>query len=108
VAFLCWSLLVFALWASYGSGTRTIQGVVTDQDDNRLDHAVVQIESPTRFAIRSCITLSDGSFHFTGLRRDIDYQLTAEFDGVQSNTMRVSKSDSHDQADVWLRIRLGR
>ena len=108
MALLCWSLLVFVLWASSGSTARTVQGIVTDQDDNRLDHAVVQIEDPRRFGIRSYITQSDGSFHFAGLRRDMDYELTAEFDGVRSNVKRVSKVDARDDAEVWLRIRLGR
>jgi Carboxypeptidase regulatory-like domain len=104
------SLLVFLVRASSSShySTRTVQGVVADQHDNRLDHAVVQLDVPATLAIRSCITQSDGAFHFTGLRRDIDYDLRADFDGVRSKTERISKFDSREKVDVWLRIRLGR
>ncbi len=67
---------------------------------------MVQIEDTATLAIRSYVTQADGTFHFSGLRRNTDYEVSAKVSGGRSDTQTVSKFNSRDVVDVVLRIQL--
>lgn len=105
--------LAFLLLATVGSllaqpSTRMVEGVVTDQHSRPVAHAAVQIENNGTLQIRSYITQADGKYHFTGLNGDIDYALTAEYDGLRSHARKLSKFDSHQESKIDLTIPMGK
>jgi geranylgeranyl pyrophosphate synthase len=83
---------------------RSVQGVVTDAADNLLEGAVVQLKDTRTLQIRSFITRQNGSFHFHGLSRDVDYELKADHQGKSSDSRRLSSFDSRSQAVMNLKI----
>jgi hypothetical protein len=86
------------------SNTRSVQGVVTDDGDNPLDGAVVQLKDTKTLQIRSFITKVKGSYHFHGLNPDIDYELKADHQGKSSSSKTLSSFDSRKQAVINLKI----
>ncbi len=88
--------------------TRTVEGVVLDQHSHPVAHAAVQIENDGTLQIRSYITQADGKYHFAGLNGDIDYALTAEYDGLRSHVRKLSKFDSRQDPKIDLTIRFGK
>lgn len=65
-----------------------------DQQDNPVPHAVVQLEDTRTLQVRSFITLDDGTYHFSGLRGDVDYRLKAIFKDTVSAVKTFSVFDS--------------
>ena len=59
------------------ANSRSVMGMVTDADDKPVSGAVVQLKDMRTLQVRSFITLDDGQYHFSGLRIDIDYELSA-------------------------------
>lgn len=103
------ALLAGAVLAVAGAQTtRMAQGVVSDQRSRPLEHAIVQIKDTRSLAIRSYVTQADGAFHFSGLSRDIDYELTADYDGIRSSTHTLSHFDSRDTAEISLTVKLSK
>lgn len=84
--------------------TRSVQGVVTDAQENPVDGAVVQLKDTRTLQIRSFITRKNGTYHFHGLNRDIDYELKADHQGKSSDSRRLSSFDSRRQAVMNLKI----
>jgi hypothetical protein len=76
------------------ANARNVQGVVMDQQDNPVPHAVVQLEDTRTLQVRSFITLDDGTYHFSGLRGDVDYRLKAIFKDTVSAVKTFSVFDS--------------
>ena len=86
------------------TSTRSVQGVVTDGQDNVLEGAVVQLKDTRSLQIRSFITRGNGSYHFHGLSKDVDYEIRADHQGKSSDTRRLSSFDSRAQAVMNLKI----
>jgi hypothetical protein len=84
--------------------TRSVQGIVTDTQENPIEGAVVQLKDTRSLQIRSFITRTNGSFHFHGLNRDVDYELKADHQGRSSDSRRLSSFDSRSQAVMNLKI----
>ena len=84
--------------------TRSVQGVVSDNKDNPLDGAVVQLKDTKTLQIRSFITKQNGTYHFHSLNPDIDYELKAEHQGASSGSKTLSSFDSRKWAVINLKI----
>ena len=84
--------------------TRSVQGVVMDAQENLLEGAVVQLKDTRTLQIRSFITRGNGSYHFHGLSKDVDYEIKADHSGKSSDTRRLSSFDSRPQAVMNLKI----
>src|SRR5579871_5536346 len=80
------------------SNVRTVQGVVTDEADNPISGAVVQLENMKTLQIRSYITKEKGDYFFSDLSTDVDYKLHAENHGMISSTKTLSSFDSRKAA----------
>ena len=83
---------------------RTVQGIVTDQADNPISGAVVQLENMKTLQIRSFITKEKGDYYFSDLSTDIDYKLHAENHGMISTTKTLSSFDSRKAATMNLKV----
>ncbi len=69
------------------SNIRTVQGIVTDEADNPISGAVVQLENLKTLQIRSYITKEKGNYYFGELSTDIDYK------------PQICRKSWHDQLD---------
>lgn len=79
------------------ANSRSAMGTVTGADDKPLTGAVVQLKDMRTLQVRSFITLDDGQYRFSGLRNDIDYELTAK-SGEITATKKLSIFDNRKQA----------
>jgi hypothetical protein len=86
------------------AGTRGVQGTVLGPDDKLVAGAVVQLKDMRTLQVRSFITQDDGSYHFSGLKADIDYQLKADFKGMSSSTKTLSVFDDRKTPIINLKV----
>ena len=103
-------LLSGSAWGQFGkkkdqdSNVRTVQGIVTDEANNPISGAVVQLENMKTLQIRSFITKDKGDFYFGDLSTDVDYKLHAENHGMISSTKTLSTFDSRKAATMNLKV----
>jgi hypothetical protein len=79
------------------ANSRAVMGTVTTADDKLVSGAVVQLKDMRTLQVRSFITLDDGQYHFSGLRIDIDYELSAR-SGDMTATKKLSLFDNRKAA----------
>jgi hypothetical protein len=84
--------------------TRTLQGLVSDADDNPAAGAVVQLKDLHTLQIRSFITKDDGTYHFSGLKTDTDYEVKAQTNGWSSRERTLSTFDSRKNPTINLKL----
>jgi hypothetical protein len=87
------------------NAARTVQGAVTAADGSTVNGGVVQLKNLKTLQIRSFITKDDGTYYFNGLSPDIDYELTAEYQGASSGKKTLSSFDSRKQAIINLQLK---
>lgn len=73
--------------------TRSVKGIVTDEQENPLEGAVVQLKNTKTLQVKSFITDRDGGYYFHGLDTNVDYQLRARLGDAASRTRTVSTFD---------------
>jgi hypothetical protein len=83
---------------------RTVRGVVMDKSDNPLSGSVVFLKNTRTNSVRSSYTDDTGSYRFSGLDPNADYELHAEKEGAKSNTRTVSSFDS--RKDIVLNLKI--
>ena len=86
------------------ANTRVVQGIVTDASGQPVASAVVQLKDTKTLQIRSFITQPDGSYHFSGLSTNVEYELKADKDGATSGAKTLSVYDSRKVAIVNLKL----
>jgi len=86
--------------------TRSVNGTVTTSDNKLAVGAVVQLKDTKTKVVRSFYTVPDkpGEYYFHGLSPDIDYELSATFQGAASNTRTLSVYDSRKEAVIDLKL----
>ena len=84
--------------------TRSVIGSVTTPDDKLVVGAVVQLTDTKTKQVRSFYTQEHGDYYFRGLSPDIDYELSASFQGGNSPTKTLSTFDSRKEAVINLKI----
>jgi hypothetical protein len=80
------------------ANSRAVQGAVVLPDDKPAAGAVVQLKDMRTLQVRSFITLDDGLYHFSGLRADIDYQVTAKSGDMSAAPRTLSIFDNRKDA----------
>lgn len=83
---------------------RSLQGQVNDPDEKPVAGAVVQLKDARTLQVRSFITQADGSYRFSGLRADTDYEVKADYNGMSSDNKRLSNFDTRKIAIVNLKL----
>jgi Carboxypeptidase regulatory-like domain len=104
--------LVFVLLASMAAAQdakheaqlRTVHGIVTDKAESPISSSVVFLKNTRTNAVRSYIADEQGSYRFSGLDPNADYEIHAEKDGAKSPTRTVSSFDSKKDIVVNLKI----
>ena len=84
---------------------RAVEGLVTDSDNNPLNHAIVQIKDTKSLQVRSFITKEDGAYHFYGLSPNVDYELKADYQSDSSDKKTLSSFDSRKTANLNLVVK---
>jgi carboxypeptidase family protein len=87
------------------TGTRSVQGVVTDASGKPVAGAVVQLKDTKSLQIRSYITEADGSYHFAGLSTNVEYELEAKKDAVTSAKKTLTVFNTKKAAIVNLKLK---
>jgi hypothetical protein len=85
---------------------RTVRGIVTDKSDTPLSGSVVFLKNVRTNSVRSSYTDDTGSYRFSGLDPNADYELHAEKEGAKSQTRTVSSFDS--RKDIVLNLKIGK
>jgi hypothetical protein len=83
---------------------RTVHGVTMDKAESPVPSAVVFLKNTRSNAIRSYISDDQGSYRFSGLDPNTDYEVHAEKDGAQSNTRTISSFDSKKEIVINLKL----
>ena len=109
---ICGLALILAVFAGVGiaqdkkreAQLRTVRGVVTDKSDSPLSGSVVFLKNVRTNSVRSSYTDDTGSYRFSGLDPNADYELHAEKEGAKSATRTVSSFDS--RKDIVLNLKI--
>ena len=83
---------------------RTVRGVVTDKSENPLPGSVVFLKNLRTNAVTSRFADSDGSYRFSGLDPNAEYEVHAELEGAKSQSRSVSSLDSRKEMIINLKI----
>ena len=95
---------VYAQGAKHEAQLKTVRGVVVDKSDNPVPTGVVFLKNVRTNQVRSYIADNQGSYRFSGLDPNSDYELHAEKDGAKSQTRNVSSFDS--RMDIVVNLKL--
>ena len=109
---ICGLAVMLALFALVGMAQdkkreaqlRTVRGVVADKSDSPLSGSVVFLKNVRTNSVRSSYTDNTGSYRFSGLDPNADYELHAEKEGAKSAVRTVSSFDS--RKDIVLNLRI--
>ena len=84
--------------------TRSVKGQVTDEHEEGI-RAIVQLKNKRTLETKSFHTNDAGEFQFSGLDLNIDYELKALAEGMQSRTRTVSSFDSRTELIYNFRLK---
>ncbi len=83
---------------------RTLTGHVVGAQNEPLQKAVVYLKNTKTLAIKTYISEADGSYRFSGLAPNVDYEVYAEHEGAHSDTKTLSGFDNRKQASITLKV----
>lgn len=86
-------------------GLRTVTGHVLNNQDQPLQKAVVHLKNTKTLVIKTYITEPDGTYRFSALSPNVDYEIYAEFNGQRSVIKTLSAFDSRKEVNLTLKIR---
>jgi carboxypeptidase family protein len=104
------ALAVFAMAAAQDkqreAQLRAVHGTVVDKSENPLSGGIVFLKNLRSKNVTTHISSDDGSYRFSGLDPNVDYEIHAEKEGVTSLTRTISSFDS--RKDIVLNLKLDR
>jgi len=86
------------------SELRTVRGTVIDKDETPVETAVVYLKNVHTQDIITHLSDSDGTFRFSGLDLNVDYEIHAEREGVTSPTRSISNFDNRKEFVLTLKL----
>ena len=108
---LCLTVLFFlANGLAYAQGSkkesqlRTVRGVVSDKSEKPIQNSVVFLKNMRTNTVISHFTDDQGTYRFTGLDPNVDYEVHAEFEGQKSAARTVSPLDSRKEITLNLKV----
>lgn len=98
--------LVFAQDKPKGkeSQLRTVRGTVVDKEEAPVETAVVYLKNVHSQDIITHLSDSDGTFRFSGLDLNVDYEIHAEKEGDTSATRSISNFDNRKEFVLTLKL----
>jgi len=86
------------------SELRTVRGTVVDKDETPVETAVVYLKNVRTQDITTHLSGSDGTFRFSGLDLNVDYEIHAEKEGMTSASRSVSNFDTRKEFVLTLKL----
>jgi hypothetical protein len=86
------------------SELRTVRGTVVDKEETPVDTAVVYLRNVRTQDIITHLSGSDGTFRFSGLDLNADYEIHAEREGVTSANRSISNFDTRKEFVLTLKL----
>ena len=87
-----------------GQASRTVQGKVVDKSGSAIKGAIVYLKDSHTLAVKSAVTVDDGSYRFGQLAQNTDYEVWAQSDGQKSGSKNISSFDNRKEFDITLKI----
>ena len=86
------------------SQLRTVRGTVVDKDEAPVETAVVYLKNVHSQDIITHLSDHDGTFRFSGLDLNVDYEIHAEHEGTTSSTHSISNFDTRKEFVLTLKL----
>jgi hypothetical protein len=86
------------------SQLRTVRGTVVDSSEIPVETAVVYLKNAHSQDIITHLSDNDGTFRFSGLDLNVDYEIHAEKEGVTSSTRSISNFDTRKEFVLTLKL----
>jgi hypothetical protein len=86
------------------SELRTVRGTVVDKEETPVETAVIYLKNGRTQSIITHLSDSDGTFRFSGLDMNVDYEIHAEKEGTTSATRSVSNFDTRKEFVLTLKL----
>jgi hypothetical protein len=106
------ALVALAAVAMYAQGNpkgkdsqlRTVRGTVVDNMESPAETAVVYLKNAHTQDIITHLSDPDGTFRFSGLDINVDYEIHAEREGWTSATRSISNFDNRKEFVLTLKL----
>lgn len=86
------------------SQLRTVRGTVVDKEESPVETAVVYLKNAHTQDIITHLSDTDGTFRFSGLDLNVDYEIHAEKEGWTSATRSISNFDIRKEFVLTLKL----
>ena len=86
--------------------TRTVKGLVTDERENPIRGAVVQLKNTRTLVVKSFFSTPEGKYYFHNLDPNVDYEIKAKYNDATSRVRTVSTFDNRPELIYNFRIKL--
>ena len=83
---------------------RTVHGMVVDKDENPVPSSVVYLKNVKTQGVKTYIADDSGSYRFSGLDPNIDYEIHAEHNDLTSSVRTISSYDSRRDMNLVLKL----
>lgn len=84
------------------SQLRTVHGSVLDQNNNPIANGVVYLHNKKTNTIRTYISEANGTYRFSGLDPNVDFEIHAEYKKAKSSRHSISSFD--DRRDIEINL----
>lgn len=101
---LCLAGVAAAQSSKKESQLRSVTGSVTDKGDNPLPGSVVFLKNLRTSSINSRFADNNGTYRFSGLDPNADYEIYAQFEGAKSSVRSISSLDNRKEIVMNLKI----
>jgi hypothetical protein len=102
---LCLAAIASAQRRGSSNELRTLLGHVINAENKPLSKAVVYLKNTRTLAIKTYITEPDGSYRFSALSPNVDYEVYADYQGARTETRTLSAFDNRKQVDFTLKLK---
>jgi hypothetical protein len=86
------------------SELRTVRGTVVDKEEAPVEGAIVYLKNVHSQDIITHLSGGDGTFRFSGLDINVDYEIHAEKDGANSANHSISNFDTRKEFVLTLKL----
>ncbi|HKW87699.1 MAG TPA: carboxypeptidase-like regulatory domain-containing protein [Candidatus Acidoferrales bacterium] len=84
------------------SQLRTVHGSVLDQNNNPIADGVIYLHNKKTNTVRTYISEANGTYRFSGLDPNADFEIYAEFKKAKSTKHSISSFD--DRRDIEINL----